>query len=148
MIYSLASQLNLANNTFADNQIEDGKLVELKRYEKVSITANMFENNDISGSMFDCPNSSIENTSINIDGNTMWKNRISGTIINTVEDKTFSCSNNTIVSNDVEEVIYSNSSQVDLYNNQKCIVYVSKFHVQTVKKAAKWSLSTRIIYHC
>lgn len=117
MIYSLASQLNLANNTFADNQIEDGKLVELKRYEKVSITANMFENNDISGSMFDCPNSSIENTSINIDGNTMWKNRISGTIINTVEDKTFSCSNNTIVSNDVEEVIYSNSSQVDLYNN-------------------------------
>lgn len=32
-------------------------------------------------------------------------------------------------------------TQVDLFNNLKCIVYVSKFHVQTVKKAAKWSIS-------
>jgi len=117
MIYSLASRLNIANNTFIDNQIGKNHLMEIRTYEKVSITANMFENNDISGNMIECPSISVENAPLNVDGNTMWKNRISGAMIHAVDENVFSCSNNTIVSNDVTSVINSNGSPVNLYNN-------------------------------
>lgn len=116
MIYSLAAHLNIANNTFIDNQI--GKhLAEIRSYEKVSIATNMFENNDISGNMFECPSINAENAPLNIDGNTMWKNHISGSMIHTVDENVLSCSNNTIASNDVASVINSNGSPVNLYNN-------------------------------
>ena len=116
MIYSLAAQLNIANNTFIDNQI--GKhLAEIRSYEKVSITTNMFENNDISGNLFECPSINAENAPLNIDGNTMWKNHISGSMIHTLDENVLSCSNNTIASNDVASVINSNGSPVNLYNN-------------------------------
>lgn len=116
MIYSLAAHLNIANNTFIDNQI--GKhLAEIRSYEKVSIVTNMFENNDISGNMFECPSINAENAPLNIDGNTMWKNHISGSMIHTVDENVLSCSNNTIASNDVTSVISSNGSPVNLYNN-------------------------------
>ncbi len=116
MIYSLAAHLNIANNTFIDNQI--GKhLAEIRSYEKVSIVTNMFENNDISGNMFECPSINAENAPLNIDGNTMWENHISGSMIHTVDENVLSCSNNTIASNDVASVISSNGSPVNLYNN-------------------------------